>query len=250
MKIGEALVELETDKINFEVEAEQDGVLESISKGEGETVGVGDVIGTIGEGEADKDGAAPAAESEEAAEEEDQPRKSLLRRVRRPSSPSRRPARGGGGGGQRSQGGRGRWPPGLALGQQAGPGVRHRPRRGLRLGLRWAHHARRRGAPDPGAVQPGRAGHRGPPEDPEGDGKPRAEAGTAGAAGRGRAGRPRGAGAGLPQAPDHRPAARRVAADGGHAHHLQRGGHERGHGAQEAPQGGRSRSGPAPASAS
>ena len=66
VKSGEALVELETDKINFEVEAEQDGVLESISKGEGETVGVGDVIGTIGEGEgtADEDveggGGAPA----------------------------------------------------------------------------------------------------------------------------------------------------------------------------------------------
>src|SRR5215216_5234305 len=35
VKSGEPLVELETDKINFEVEAEQDGVLESIVKGEG-----------------------------------------------------------------------------------------------------------------------------------------------------------------------------------------------------------------------
>ena len=51
VKSGEALVELETDKINFEVEAEQDGVLESISKDEGETVNVGEVIGTIGEGD-------------------------------------------------------------------------------------------------------------------------------------------------------------------------------------------------------
>jgi 2-oxoglutarate dehydrogenase E2 component (dihydrolipoamide succinyltransferase) len=58
---GEALVELETDKINFEVEAEQDGVLESISKGEGETVNVGEVIGTIGEG----DGAQPEQQAEE-----------------------------------------------------------------------------------------------------------------------------------------------------------------------------------------
>ena len=48
VKSGEALVELETDKINFEVEAEQDGVLQSISKDEGETVNVGEVIGTIG----------------------------------------------------------------------------------------------------------------------------------------------------------------------------------------------------------
>ena len=58
---GDALVELETDKINFEVEAEQDGVLESISKGEGETVNVGEVIGTIGEGDGSE---APAAEEE------------------------------------------------------------------------------------------------------------------------------------------------------------------------------------------
>jgi 2-oxoglutarate dehydrogenase E2 component (dihydrolipoamide succinyltransferase) len=63
VKSGEALVELETDKINFEVEAEQDGVLQSISKGEGETVNVGETIGTIGEG-------APA-EAEE--EQEEQP---------------------------------------------------------------------------------------------------------------------------------------------------------------------------------
>jgi 2-oxoglutarate dehydrogenase E2 component (dihydrolipoamide succinyltransferase) len=71
VKSGEALVELETDKINFEVEAEQDGVLESISKGEGETVGVGEVIGTIGEGEADGAGSdAPAEEPEEEEEEE------------------------------------------------------------------------------------------------------------------------------------------------------------------------------------
>jgi 2-oxoglutarate dehydrogenase E2 component (dihydrolipoamide succinyltransferase) len=62
---GEALVELETDKINFEVEAEQDGVLESISKGEGETVNVGEVIGTIG------DGAAPAEPEEQPEAEEE-----------------------------------------------------------------------------------------------------------------------------------------------------------------------------------
>jgi 2-oxoglutarate dehydrogenase E2 component (dihydrolipoamide succinyltransferase) len=67
---GEALVELETDKINFEVEAEQDGVLESISKGEGETVNVGEVIGTIGE----DNGAAPEEPEEEQPQaEQEQP---------------------------------------------------------------------------------------------------------------------------------------------------------------------------------
>ena len=65
VKSGEALVELETDKINFEVEAEQDGVLQSISKGEGESVNVGETIGTIGEG----DGTAP----EQTEERQEQP---------------------------------------------------------------------------------------------------------------------------------------------------------------------------------
>jgi 2-oxoglutarate dehydrogenase E2 component (dihydrolipoamide succinyltransferase) len=67
---GEPLVELETDKVNFEVEAEQDGVLESIAKGEGEDVGVGEVIGTIGEGGEAGDGA-PSGDSEAQAEEEE-----------------------------------------------------------------------------------------------------------------------------------------------------------------------------------
>ena len=62
---GDALVELETDKINFEVEAEQDGVLESIAKAEGDTVTVGEVIGTLGEG----NGSAPQQEETEAPEE-------------------------------------------------------------------------------------------------------------------------------------------------------------------------------------
>ncbi|PLS83268.1 MAG: dihydrolipoyllysine-residue succinyltransferase [Actinobacteria bacterium] len=66
VEAGEALVELETDKINFEVEAEEAGVLQSISKGEGETVNVGEVIGTIGEG----DGSAPQPEPEAQAAEE------------------------------------------------------------------------------------------------------------------------------------------------------------------------------------
>jgi 2-oxoglutarate dehydrogenase E2 component (dihydrolipoamide succinyltransferase) len=65
VKSGEPLVELETDKINFEVEAEQDGVLESIAKGEGESVNVGEIIGTIGEGDG-----RPAEAEEKAPEEE------------------------------------------------------------------------------------------------------------------------------------------------------------------------------------
>jgi 2-oxoglutarate dehydrogenase E2 component (dihydrolipoamide succinyltransferase) len=67
VKSGEPLVELETDKINFEVEADQDGVLETIAKGEGETVNVGEVIGTIGEGDGQ-----PAAQPQEAQPQEEQ----------------------------------------------------------------------------------------------------------------------------------------------------------------------------------
>ncbi|MBX6342948.1 MAG: dihydrolipoyllysine-residue succinyltransferase, partial [Thermomicrobiaceae bacterium] len=47
---GDTLVELETDKVNVEITAEQAGTLEKILKGEGETVGVGEVIATIAEG--------------------------------------------------------------------------------------------------------------------------------------------------------------------------------------------------------
>jgi 2-oxoglutarate dehydrogenase E2 component (dihydrolipoamide succinyltransferase) len=46
---GEALVELETDKVNVEVTADQSGVLQKIARREGDTVAVGEVLGVIGE---------------------------------------------------------------------------------------------------------------------------------------------------------------------------------------------------------
>src|SRR5260370_21626436 len=49
VKKGDTLVELETDKVNVEVSAEQSGVLQKIIKREGDEVSVGDVLGTIGE---------------------------------------------------------------------------------------------------------------------------------------------------------------------------------------------------------
>jgi len=49
---GETLVELETDKVNVEVIAQNSGVLEKIMKNEGETVNVGEVIAAIAEGAA------------------------------------------------------------------------------------------------------------------------------------------------------------------------------------------------------
>src|SRR2546423_12929949 len=44
---GEALVELETDKVNMEVGADQRGVLQKIVKQEGDTMAVGDELGVI-----------------------------------------------------------------------------------------------------------------------------------------------------------------------------------------------------------
>ncbi|MBD3917669.1 2-oxoglutarate dehydrogenase complex dihydrolipoyllysine-residue succinyltransferase [Paenibacillus sp. PR3] len=58
---GDVLLELETDKVNIEIGAEADGVVTSILKQEGDTVAIGEVIGTIGEGSAAAPAAAPAA---------------------------------------------------------------------------------------------------------------------------------------------------------------------------------------------
>src|SRR6266849_6584949 len=46
---GDALVELETDKINVEANAEQSGVLQQVIKKEGDNVSVGDILGIISE---------------------------------------------------------------------------------------------------------------------------------------------------------------------------------------------------------
>ena len=44
---GESLVELETDKVNLDVTAEEDGVLARIERREGEVVTVGEVLGLV-----------------------------------------------------------------------------------------------------------------------------------------------------------------------------------------------------------
>jgi 2-oxoglutarate dehydrogenase E2 component (dihydrolipoamide succinyltransferase) len=64
---GDPVVELETDKVNVEVNAEVSGVLAEITAGEGEDVEVGDVIGKVDEnGEA---GSTPAEPEEKPKEE-------------------------------------------------------------------------------------------------------------------------------------------------------------------------------------
>lgn len=57
---GDVLVELETEKVNVEITAEQAGVLQKILKREGETVTVGEVIALLAEG-AEVAAPAPAA---------------------------------------------------------------------------------------------------------------------------------------------------------------------------------------------
>jgi 2-oxoglutarate dehydrogenase E2 component (dihydrolipoamide succinyltransferase) len=49
VKVGEAIVEIETDKVNLEVGAEKDGVLARIQRQQGEDVKVGEVLGVLDE---------------------------------------------------------------------------------------------------------------------------------------------------------------------------------------------------------
>ncbi|WP_433708441.1 2-oxoglutarate dehydrogenase complex dihydrolipoyllysine-residue succinyltransferase [Paenibacillus illinoisensis] len=67
---GDVLLELETDKVNIEISAEESGVLEKIIRQEGETVEIGETIGTLGAGTGGGSGASasqPAAEQQQAA---------------------------------------------------------------------------------------------------------------------------------------------------------------------------------------
>ncbi len=50
VEVGEALVELETDKVDVEVSAPKRGVLAKIAHGKGDDVKIGDVLGMIEEG--------------------------------------------------------------------------------------------------------------------------------------------------------------------------------------------------------
>jgi 2-oxoglutarate dehydrogenase E2 component (dihydrolipoamide succinyltransferase) len=65
VSVGEALVELETDKVDLEVGAKEDGVLAEIQHQEGEDVQVGDVLGRIE--------AAPAGKPEEEPQQTEAP---------------------------------------------------------------------------------------------------------------------------------------------------------------------------------
>ncbi|NPC93090.1 2-oxoglutarate dehydrogenase complex dihydrolipoyllysine-residue succinyltransferase [Bacillus sp. WMMC1349] len=62
---GEFLLELETDKVNVELTAEQSGILQEVLKDSGDTVQVGEIIGTISEGE--KESGSPQGEAQQSS---------------------------------------------------------------------------------------------------------------------------------------------------------------------------------------
>lgn len=87
VSVGEVVVELETDKVNLEVGAKEDGVLSKIERKQGDTVKIGDTLGTIGEKMTGEDASAKSdkkagkqrqngEKEEEKKEEKDRPKES------------------------------------------------------------------------------------------------------------------------------------------------------------------------------
>jgi len=66
VEVGEAVVELETEKIDLEVSAERAGVLASIKRQEGEDVKIGELLAVIDESGAGANGSAPKPASKAA----------------------------------------------------------------------------------------------------------------------------------------------------------------------------------------
>src|ERR1044071_5603886 len=65
VEVGEAVVELETEKIDLEVNAERGGVIKSIKHKEGDDVKIGELLAVVDDSAAST--AAPAKESAPAA---------------------------------------------------------------------------------------------------------------------------------------------------------------------------------------
>lgn len=57
--VGDSIVALETDKVDVEIPADNDGFLQSIAHAEGDTVAVGDILAVIGDGASGTNGSAP-----------------------------------------------------------------------------------------------------------------------------------------------------------------------------------------------
>jgi 2-oxoglutarate dehydrogenase E2 component (dihydrolipoamide succinyltransferase) len=90
---GETVLELETEKVNLEVAAEESGVLERIAHPEGDTVQVGDVLGTLAPGAAPAQAKpTPAARQAEAPAAAAPPSEAPSGAARAAAMPSRPPA--------------------------------------------------------------------------------------------------------------------------------------------------------------
>ena len=66
VETDEAIVELETDKVNLEVPSPISGVLSEMNSKDGDTVEVGAVLGSISEGKSNVEKKAPSKEEQEA----------------------------------------------------------------------------------------------------------------------------------------------------------------------------------------
>lgn len=93
IRVGDVVVELETDKVNLEVGATHDGTLSRIERKEGETVRIGDVLGLIAETETPGTKAVVSEKKqppagEKAASPQGLPRPSTPVPARHPATPS------------------------------------------------------------------------------------------------------------------------------------------------------------------
>ncbi|SMC05391.1 2-oxoglutarate dehydrogenase E2 component [Sulfobacillus thermosulfidooxidans DSM 9293] len=73
VKAGDPIVELETDKVNLEITANEDGTLHEILKQSGETVVVGDVLATLVSGDSAATTPAETSQASTSAVSNDQP---------------------------------------------------------------------------------------------------------------------------------------------------------------------------------
>ncbi|WP_085060741.1 dihydrolipoyllysine-residue succinyltransferase [Staphylococcus haemolyticus] len=92
---GEAILELETDKVNVEVVSEEEGVLQEQLASEGDTVEVGQVIATVGEGSGNASSSkdessdqSQSAKNDEATKESAQPKESQSNNEETQSNPN------------------------------------------------------------------------------------------------------------------------------------------------------------------
>ncbi|MCK5391876.1 MAG: 2-oxoglutarate dehydrogenase complex dihydrolipoyllysine-residue succinyltransferase [Deltaproteobacteria bacterium] len=82
VKIGEALLELETEKANFEVAAEKPGIIKTILKRDNDDVEVGEVLGVLEEADASSAVQAEVVKEEDQEKEEpSQPKEEVLEKI-------------------------------------------------------------------------------------------------------------------------------------------------------------------------